>query len=160
MNFIHTIIPQTEFSVLKTKKKNSMYNITNSVLKPKKFSKYNITNSILKPRKTAHATTCNKNISSRKFCMLIFTILHVIHQSSVPRKFCILIFTNSAYQFQKNSAIYKGKKRPVLTSTVFIEAVLVSACIFHVSAPKPVATNQLRSTILEHYKDLENRSYH
>ena len=33
------------------KKKNSMYNITNSVFKPRKFSKYNITNSVFKPRK-------------------------------------------------------------------------------------------------------------
>ena len=58
----------------------------------------------------------------------------------------MLIFTNSAYQFQKNSAIYKDqKKKLVLTSTVSIETVLVSACIFHVSAPKPVATNQLQA---------------
>ena len=56
----------------------------------------------------------------------------------------MLIFTNSAYQFQKNSAIYKDKKKPVLTSTISIEIVLVSARIFHVSAPKPVATNQLQ----------------
>ena len=56
----------------------------------------------------------------------------------------MLILTISAYQFQKNSAIYKDKKKPVLTSTVYIETVLVSACIFHVSASKPVATNQLQ----------------
>ena len=56
----------------------------------------------------------------------------------------MLIFTNSAYQFQKNSAIYKDQKKPVLTSTVSIETVLVSACIFHVSAPKLVATNHLQ----------------
>ena len=56
----------------------------------------------------------------------------------------MLIFTNSAYQFPKNSAIYKDKKKTVLTSTVSLETVLVSACIFHVSAPKPVATNQLQ----------------
>ena len=55
----------------------------------------------------------------------------------------MLIFTNSAYQFQKNYAIYKEKKKPDLTSIVSIETVLVSACIFHVSAPKPVATNKL-----------------
>ena len=76
--------------------------------------------------------------------MLIFTILHVIHQSSVPGKFFMLIFTNSAYQFQKNSAIYKDQKKPVLTSMVSIETAIVSACIFHVSAPKPEATNQLQ----------------
>ena len=46
-----------------------------------------------------------------KFCMLIFTILHVIHQSSVPGKFCMLIFTNSAYQFQKKFSIYKDQKK-------------------------------------------------
>ena len=56
----------------------------------------------------------------------------------------MLIFTNSTYQFQKNSAIYKDKKKLVLTSTVSIETVLVSACIFHVSALKPIATNQLQ----------------
>ena len=43
--------------------------------------------------------------------MLIFTILHVILQSSVLGKFYMLIFTNSAYQlfishqFQENSAM-------------------------------------------------------
>ena len=56
----------------------------------------------------------------------------------------MLIISNSAYQFQKNFAIYKDQKKPVLTSTVSIETVLVSACIFHVSAPKLVATNQLQ----------------
>ena len=49
----------------------------------------------------------------------------------------MLIFTNSTYQFQKNSVIYKDKKTPVLTSTVSIETVLISA-------PKPIATNQLQ----------------
>ena len=56
----------------------------------------------------------------------------------------MLIFTNSAYQFQKNSANYKDKKKPVLTSIVSIKTVLVLVCIFHVSAPKPAATNQLQ----------------
>ena len=56
----------------------------------------------------------------------------------------MLIFTKSSYEFQKNSAIYKDQKIPVLTSTVSIETVLVLACISHVSAPKSVATNQLK----------------
>ena len=59
MFFIHTIIHQIGFSVLKTrkKKKNSMYNITISVFKPRKFSKYNITNSVLKPENSAWTTS-------------------------------------------------------------------------------------------------------
>ena len=93
---------------------------------------------------------------SEKCCMLIITSLHVIHQSLVlensacyssvisSRKFCMLMFTNSAYQFQKSFANYKDKKTSPKTSTVSIETVLVSACIFHVSALKPAATNQLQ----------------
>ena len=55
----------------------------------------------------------------------------------------MLIFIKSAYQFQKSSANYKDKKKtsPNINS---IETVLVSACIFHVSTPKPAATNQLQ----------------
>ena len=123
-----------------------------SVISSMKILHVNIHNSacyssVISSRKILH-------VNIHKFC------ISVIHQSSVPGKFCMLIFTNSAYQFQKNSAIYKEKKKLVLTSTVSIETVLVSACIFHVSAPKPVATNQLQVCYLEHYKDLENRCYH
>ena len=85
--------------------------------------------SVISSRKILHVNIHNSAcyssvITSRK-------ILHVnIHKFciSVPEKFCNL----------------QGQKKTVLTSTVSLETVLVSACIFHVSAPKPVATNKLQ----------------